>query len=63
VLSDRKVINALRLEENKIRRISWADDDHLMILGSVTAVPAGLMGTEHEWFMLQVFDLIKKKLI
>ena len=61
-LTERKVVGGLKLGENKIRNIRWADDDHLMILNSMTTVPMGLVGAQHEWFMLQVFDLIKKKL-
>ena len=61
-LTERKVVGGLKLGENKIRNIRWADDDHLMILNSMTTVPMGLMGAQHEWFMLLVFDLIKKKL-
>jgi dipeptidyl aminopeptidase/acylaminoacyl peptidase len=60
-LADRKVLAVLRVKEEKLRGLAWADDDHLMIATSVTAMtalPEGFSGVESEWRMLQVYDLI-----
>jgi dipeptidyl aminopeptidase/acylaminoacyl peptidase len=56
-LSDRKVIAAARVGDTKLRRIQWADEDHLLIFTSTTAVPLGLMSELHEWVGLQVWDV------
>ena len=56
-LADNKVLGALRVREQKLRRIEWADNNHLMIVTSATALPWGLMGNENEWQLLQVYDL------
>jgi dipeptidyl aminopeptidase/acylaminoacyl peptidase len=58
-LTDHKAVGALRVGDEKLREIDWADDDHLMILTSVTALSesVGLIGAKHEWTGLQVYDL------
>src|SRR5580704_19555130 len=38
-LADNKVLGALRVRGQKLRRIEWADDNHLMIVTSATALP------------------------
>jgi dipeptidyl aminopeptidase/acylaminoacyl peptidase len=60
-LADNKVLGALRVREQKLRRIEWADDNHLMIVTSATALPWGLMGNENEWQLLQVYDVRSHK--
>jgi dipeptidyl aminopeptidase/acylaminoacyl peptidase len=60
-LADNKVLGALRVREQKLRRIEWADDNHLMIVTSATALPWGLMGNETEWQLLQVYDVRSHK--
>jgi dipeptidyl aminopeptidase/acylaminoacyl peptidase len=62
-LADNKVLGALRVREQKLRRIEWADDNHLMIVTSATALPWGLMGNETEWQLLQVYDVRSHKSI
>lgn len=60
-LADNKVLGALRVREQKLRRIEWADNNHLMIVTSATALPWGLMGNETEWQLLQVYDVRTRK--
>jgi len=60
-LADNKVLGALRVREQKLRRIEWADDNHLMIVTSATALPWGLMGNENEWQLLQIYDVRSHK--
>ena len=52
----------VRVSEQKLRAIAWADDTHLMITTSVTTLPWGFVGLDHEWFMLQVLDVETHKL-
>jgi dipeptidyl aminopeptidase/acylaminoacyl peptidase len=60
-LADRKLLGGLRVGEAKLRSISWADDNHLLIMTSATGMPWGLSGERHEWYMLQVFDVLKHR--
>jgi dipeptidyl aminopeptidase/acylaminoacyl peptidase len=60
-LADRKPLGGLRVGEAKLRAISWADENHLLITTSATGMPWGLIGEQHEWFMLQVFDVVKHR--
>jgi dipeptidyl aminopeptidase/acylaminoacyl peptidase len=60
-LTDRKSLGGLRVGEAKLRAVSWADDSHLLIISSATAIPWGLMGERHEWSMLQVYDVLKHR--
>ena len=60
-LGDNKVIAALRVGEQKLRSIEWADDNRLMIDTSSTGLPWGLSGLEREWHLLQVFNVVNHK--
>lgn len=51
----------VNLGDQKVRFIEWADEDHLMIITSATTVPIGTYGDNHEWFVLQVYDVPKQK--
>ena len=62
-LTDRKVLGGLRVSDEKLQSIEWADNDHLMIITSATKTPIGFVGPSLELFMLQVFDLINHKSI
>ena len=62
-VADRKVMGKLfRIGKVKLRSIEWADEDHLLIVSSVTSLPLGLSGRVSEWYMLSVFDVVKQKL-
>lgn len=60
-LADRKLLGGLRVGDQKLREVSWADDNHLLIVTSDTALPWGLSGMQHEWWMLQVYDVLKQR--
>ncbi len=60
-LADRKPLGGLRAGEEKLRAIEWADDDHVMVVTSVTGVPMGFLGMDSEWFFLQVYDVMAHK--
>lgn len=61
-LAEHKVQGKLmRMGSVKLRSISWADDDHLLITTSATSLPMGLIGREQEWYMLNVYDIAKQK--
>jgi dipeptidyl aminopeptidase/acylaminoacyl peptidase len=60
-LADHKALGGLKVGEEKLRSIEWADDNHIMIETSSTALPWGLIGKEQEWRMLQVYDVDKRK--
>lgn len=56
-----KVIGGLRVGTVKLRSIGWADNDHLLIISSVTTLPWGFMGPEREWYQLLVYDVAKHR--
>ena len=62
-IADHKALGGLRVGEEKLRSLEWADDNHLMIVTSATALPWGLRGMEHEWHLLQVYDVERHKTI
>jgi len=61
-ISDRKALHVFRLREAKVRILTWADDDNLMIFDSATGLPAGLIGPRHEWLMLDVYQVSKSRM-
>ncbi|MBV9695474.1 MAG: S9 family peptidase [Gammaproteobacteria bacterium] len=46
----------LKVGDQKLRSIRWADDHRLLITTSVTTVPWGFIGDAAEWAQMQVFD-------
>jgi dipeptidyl aminopeptidase/acylaminoacyl peptidase len=56
-LTNRKSVSGLKVGDEKLRSIAWADDDNLMITTSVTALPWDFAGTEREWYMLQIYNV------
>jgi dipeptidyl aminopeptidase/acylaminoacyl peptidase len=62
-LAEHKLLGkGLRIGTAKLRSIEWADNDHLLMLTSVTGMPFGLVGPAHEWNQLSVWDVAKQKL-
>jgi hypothetical protein len=59
-LGDRAVLGVLRIKDQKIRSVGWADDGHLLIVTSQTALPDGFIGADSEWHGLHVYDIAKK---
>lgn len=63
-LADGKPLSALRVGEQKLRSIQWADDRWLMIVTSATGVTGGVIPTTlmlSEWSMLRVYDVLEHK--
>lgn len=56
-LASGEMLARLRASDQRLRGIGWADDDHLMISTSVTAVPRGFWGPVRELNQLQVYDI------
>jgi len=56
------VVMRMAIGEVKLRHLSWADDDHLMITTSTTGMPFGLIGKDTEWDQLSVYEVSSKKL-
>jgi cephalosporin-C deacetylase-like acetyl esterase len=62
-LTDNKPIDQpIAVGDVKLRRLEWADNDHLMIIASTTTLPMGLIGRPREWSVLNVWDVRKHKL-
>jgi acetyl esterase/lipase len=62
-VSEHKVLGKpLRIGAAKLRSLEWADDGHLMIVTSQTALPMGLIGRRHEWYLLHIWDIDKQKM-
>jgi dipeptidyl aminopeptidase/acylaminoacyl peptidase len=60
-LSDHKAMSGLRVGDQKLRSVQWADENHLMIVTSATSLPWGFIGKEQEWRLLQVYDVGRRK--
>jgi esterase/lipase len=60
-LADRKMVSGMRLGSVKLRSVNWADNDHLLVVTSVTTVPMGLIGVQREWYLAQVYDVVTHK--
>ncbi|HSY09248.1 MAG TPA: S9 family peptidase [Steroidobacteraceae bacterium] len=60
-IADHKQAGGLKIGETKLRSLEWADDRHLMIVTSSTALPWGFRGMQGEWAMLQVYDVDTNK--
>jgi dipeptidyl aminopeptidase/acylaminoacyl peptidase len=58
---DHKSLGGLNAGSVKLRGIQWADNDHLLIVTSVTTTPIGLIGSEREWSQLQVYDVATRR--
>lgn len=62
-LADRKPLGGLRVGEQKLRAVWWADDNHILIMTSTTGMPIELSGQDHEWYMLQVYDVLRHRAV
>jgi dipeptidyl aminopeptidase/acylaminoacyl peptidase len=57
-VSDRKMLRWVRIGEEKLRSIEWADDDNLMLLTSQTTANNGF---QQEWLMLRVYNVARNE--
>lgn len=64
-LADNKPITGMRIGDQKLRGIRWADENRLMIIVSAAAQPQDVPGViftkRGEWFGLQIYDVAKNK--
>jgi dipeptidyl aminopeptidase/acylaminoacyl peptidase len=58
-VADRKMIRWVRVGEEKLRNIQWADDDNVMITTSGTTVNVGF---KEEWFILRVYNVTRNEI-
>jgi dipeptidyl aminopeptidase/acylaminoacyl peptidase len=61
-LKDDHTVGGVRVGDEKLRAIEWADDEHLLLTLSTTTLPMGLVGPESEWSQMLVFDVRTHKL-
>jgi dipeptidyl aminopeptidase/acylaminoacyl peptidase len=54
-----KPLAALRVSEQKLRSLDWADSDHLLITTSTTRHPIDVISPRSEWSLTQVYDVAK----
>lgn len=57
-VADRKMIRWVKVGEEKLRSIKWADDDNVMLATSVTTVDYGF---QEEWFVLRVYNVSRNE--
>jgi dipeptidyl aminopeptidase/acylaminoacyl peptidase len=62
-LADGKFKTGLRGGKSKLRHISWAGNDHLLVQTSSTASVMGLMGPRREYFQLTVYNIETQKAV
>ncbi len=60
-IAEQKFLGGAKLGETKLRRVHWADNDHLLIITSTTGMPMGLMGEDREWSLLSVYSVATHK--
>ncbi len=60
-LANRAVLGSLRIKDEKVRSVEWADDARLLVMTSETSLPEFLAGSHSEWWHLQVYDVASKK--
>jgi len=53
---DPKAAHGLRIGDQKLRHISWVDDNLLLLVLSQTTLPLGMEGSRDEWETAQIFD-------
>jgi dipeptidyl aminopeptidase/acylaminoacyl peptidase len=59
-LADHQMLRGVRLGEQKVRSIRWADDNRLLIVTSLTGtvrLPYPAVGPDGEWAQMRVFDV------
>ena len=61
-LENDRLVAQIRLGDQKVRALEWADDDHLLITTASTEMPFELIGEKTEWRLLQVYSVRDKKL-
>ncbi len=60
-LTEGKILAGVSTGDQKLRDLTWADNDHLLISLSVTRRAEGLMGPRREYMMTQSFSVTDKR--
>ena len=60
-LKEHRALGGVRIGDQKLRSLEWADDNQLLLTTSTTGMPWGLGGSDEEWTVMQVFDVPKRK--
>jgi len=61
-LADEHLTSGIKLGDAKMRAVSWADDDRILLTTASTQMPMGLVGEKVEWRVMQLYDVKRKKL-
>lgn len=61
-LATHSMLSGVRVGQQKLRYLKWADNDRLLIATSVTTAPFGFIGDRSEWTQMQVYDLAIQRL-
>src|SRR5262249_50021632 len=61
-VADRKMIRYVRVGEEKLRSLEWADDDNVMVTTSVTTAASELHGFKQEALMLRIYNVSKNEI-
>ena len=56
-LADLKVVQLVKVSDIKLRDLLWADEHHLLIIMSTTALVPGMAGPRQEWSLMNVLDV------
>jgi dipeptidyl aminopeptidase/acylaminoacyl peptidase len=60
-LADRKSLAGIRVGQSKLRALQWADNSHLILSVTTTALPPGLADVRREWAQLLSYDVTTQK--
>jgi esterase/lipase len=52
----------LRVGDQKLRSIDWADNQHLLIVTSTTVPPPRVLGITPEWYLLEAYDVDRHRM-
>jgi len=61
-LANDQLVAQIRLGDQKVRSIEWADDERLLIRTASTEMPFELRGEKTEWNLLQVYNIRENKI-
>jgi dipeptidyl aminopeptidase/acylaminoacyl peptidase len=60
-LKEHRLLGGVRIGDQKVRSVGWADDSQLLLTTSSAGIPWGMSGSQREWFQMQAFDVQKHK--
>lgn len=60
-LKEHRFLGGVRVGNEKLRSIDWADDTKVLLTTSSTGLPWGLSGSTSEWYLMQSYDVQKHK--